>query len=74
MSRTSKVVLIGLGVAMLGFLGWAVSDGAIYFKGGVTKRADHPVLFWVEAAVLAGIAGVVIYTAVTYQPKDQDRL
>ena len=57
---------------MLGFLGWNVSDGVIYFKGSETRRVDHPVWFWLEAALFASLAILIIYTALTYKPKDQN--
>ena len=72
MNPAAKVILIALGLAMLGFLGWSISDGVIYYKGHGTSRVDHPTKFWIEIAVLAVAAIIMIYTALTYKPKGQD--
>jgi 4-hydroxybenzoate polyprenyltransferase len=67
-----RVTLIACGVGLLGLLGWNVFDGVIYFRGE-TRRVDHPIWFWVEAVLLAGVAILIIYTALTYKPKDENQ-
>lgn len=70
MNDVSRALFFICGVALLGFTGWNVSDGVIYFKGTETRLVDHPVWFWLEAAVFAGLAILIIYAALTSKPKD----
>lgn len=59
--------------ATLGFLAWNISDGVIYFHGDGVKRLEHPVLFWVEAALLAAAAFAFLHAAVFAKHKSVEK-
>ena len=60
-------------LATLGFLAWNISDGVIYFHGDGVKRSEHPVLFWIEAALLAAAALAFLYAAVFVKHKPVEK-
>ena len=52
-----------LAVLLIAFTGWNVADGVIYLRGGGIARADHPLLFWLIAAMLISLALLLLHWA-----------
>lgn len=57
-----------LGVAILAFLAWNVSDGVIYLHGNGIARAEHPFAFWLGAIAIA-VAGIAAIYWAAYEAR-----
>lgn len=48
----------------IGMLVWGLKSGEMWLKYSSFRRDDHPIMFWISAAIMASFAGISIWAAI----------